>query len=168
MQLRDTRDSRTKSSICIPPTSSTTVATQRHADTHTHTHTPGPNEKGHVCQEKRERILRGLSHPLRRHLPFRANQLHSRPAALFLVNTKRHRELWGFHQPPNGFAATREPIRSKRFDPRDEPRVVITCQEKVVPTVFYNRISFTFPRPKNASIVGNFVWTRIRKLDGKR
>lgn len=68
----------------------------------------------------------GAESPSPRDVPFRANQLHSRPAALFLVNTKRHRELWGFHEPSNGSVGPRS-MGSKRWTQVER----VTSQKKI-------------------------------------
>ena len=146
---------------------STTIATQRRR------HTPGletKKETRRVCRDERERERENsprAESPSPRHLPFRANQLHSRPAALFLVNTKRHRELWGFHQPPNGFAATRQRSRSKRSNP-----ACVTFQKKFLPPCLIIEFHLHFTRDlvlvrKNTLEDDGARWKRVRDEESK-
>lgn len=105
VQLGDTRDSRTKSSICIP-----TAAPRQRRRRRRQARARTKKDSTRLPRGERENSP-GAESPSPRDPPFRANQLHSRPAvALFPASTKR--ELWRIPPSSNG-------SHDRSIDPRD-------------------------------------------------
>lgn len=95
VQLGDTRDSRTKSSICIP-----TAAPRQRRRRRRQARARTKKDSTRLPRGERENSP-GAESPSPRDPPFRANQLHSRPAVvLFPASTKR--ELWRIPPSSNG------------------------------------------------------------------